>query len=39
MPEADPVKTKLEEISQQLIHMVEASNKEKGIIEEEFIAA
>jgi len=38
MPEADPVQGKLEQISQQMMHMVQACNEEKEIIEEEFLS-
>jgi len=38
MAELDPVKTKLQELTQQMVHVVQACNKEKGLIEDEFVA-
>jgi len=38
MPEADPVQGRLEQISQQMMHVVQACNEEKEIIEEEFLS-
>jgi len=38
MAESDPVRTKLQELTQQMIHVVQACNEEKGLIEDEFVA-
>jgi len=38
MQEADPVQGKLEQITQQMIHVVQACNKEKEIIEDKSLA-
>jgi len=38
MPVADAVPDKLEQITQQMMHIVQACKEEKGIIEEEFVA-
>jgi len=34
----DPVQTKLQELTQQMVHVVQACNEEKGLIEDEFFA-
>jgi Holliday junction resolvasome RuvABC endonuclease subunit len=34
----DPVKQQLEGLTQQMVHIIEACNSEKGIIEEEFLS-
>jgi len=38
IPEADPVQGRLEQISQQMMHVEQACNEEKEIIEEEFLS-
>jgi len=38
MAESDPVRTKLQELTQQMVHVVQACNEEKGLIEDEFVA-
>jgi len=38
MREQDPVQSKLQGVTQQMVHVVQASNEEKGLIEDEFIA-
>jgi hypothetical protein len=38
MTGSDPVQQKLEEVSQQIVHIVQACNEEKGVIEDEFLA-
>jgi len=38
MPEADPVQGKLEQIFQQMMHVVQACNEKKEIIEDEFLS-
>jgi len=34
----DPVRQQLEGLTQQMVHIIEACNSEKGIIEEEFLS-
>jgi len=38
MVESDPVRTKLQELTQQMVHVVQACNEEKELIEDEFVA-
>jgi len=38
MAEPDPVRTKLQELTQQMIHVVQASNEEKELIQDKFVA-
>jgi hypothetical protein len=38
MQEQDQVRTKLQEITQQMLHVVQACNEKKGLIEDEFLA-
>jgi len=38
MRERDPVKSKLQKLTQQMVHLVQACNEEKGLIEDEFVA-
>jgi hypothetical protein len=38
MTEQDPVRNKLQELTQQMVHVVQACNEEKEIIEDEFAA-
>jgi hypothetical protein len=38
MAKSDPVRTKLQELTQQMVHVVQACNDEKGLIEDEFVA-
>jgi len=38
MAKSDPVKTKLQELTQQMVHMVQACYEEKELIEDEFVA-
>jgi len=38
MREQDSVQTKLQELTQQMVHVVQACNEEKGLIEDEIIA-
>jgi len=37
MREQDPVQNKLQEMTQQMVHVVRACNEEKGLIEDEFV--